>query len=127
MRIGELSRRTGVSPRSLRYYEEQGLLASTRTAGGHREYGPLAVERVDRIQCLFAAGLCSATIQELLPCIYAQERGDPAPDLLDNLREERTRIAASVERLERSLAALDAVIDRARPSPAIAHAGAQRR
>ncbi|WP_304452672.1 MerR family transcriptional regulator [Nocardiopsis sp. YSL2] len=120
MRIGELSRRTGVSPRSLRYYEEQGLLASTRTTGGHREYSPLALERVDRIQCLFAAGLSSATIYELLPCIYAQERGDPAPDLLDNLCEERTRIAASIGQLERSLAALDEVIDRARPSPTTA-------
>jgi DNA-binding transcriptional MerR regulator len=120
MRIGELSRRTGVSPRSLRYYEEQGLLASTRTAGGHREYSPLAVERVERIQCLFAAGLCSSTIYELLPCIYAQERGDPAPDLLDNLRVERTRIAEAIDQMERSLAALDQVIDTARPSPAIA-------
>jgi DNA-binding transcriptional MerR regulator len=120
MRIGELSRRTGVSPRSLRYYEEQGLLASTRTAGGHREYSPLAVERVERIQCLFAAGLCSSTIHELLPCIYAQERGDPAPDLLDNLRVERTRIAEAIDQMERSLAALDQVIDTARPSPATA-------
>ncbi|RKS06719.1 DNA-binding transcriptional MerR regulator [Nocardiopsis sp. Huas11] len=124
MRIGELSRRSGVSPRSLRYYEEQGLLASTRTAGGHREYGPLALERVDRIQCLFAAGLSSATIYALLPCIYAQERGDPAPDLLDNLCEERTRIAASIGQLQRSLSALDEVIDRARPSPAIAQGAA---
>lgn len=31
MRIGELSKRTGVSPRSLRYYEEQGLLTSSRS------------------------------------------------------------------------------------------------
>ncbi|MCY9786705.1 MerR family transcriptional regulator [Nocardiopsis sp. EMB25] len=111
MRIGELARRSGVSPRSLRYYEEQGLLASRRTAGGHREYGPLALERVERIQCLFAAGLSSGTIYELLPCIYAQERGDPAPDLLDNLREERERIKASVDRLQRTLATLDTVID----------------
>jgi DNA-binding transcriptional MerR regulator len=110
MRIGELSRRTGVSPRSLRYYEEQGLLASTRTAGGHREYGPPALERVDRIQCLFAAGLSSNTIYELLPCIYAQERGDPAPDLLDNLRVERERIKESLGRLDTGGADLTAEI-----------------
>ncbi|MFI6576878.1 MerR family transcriptional regulator [Nocardiopsis sp. NPDC050513] len=114
MRIGELARLTGVSPRSLRYYEEQGLLASTRTPGGHREYGPLAPERVDRIQCLFAAGLSSGTIHNLLPCLYARERGDPAPDLIDNLCEERERIAVSIDRLQRSLTALDTVIDGAR-------------
>ena len=52
MRISELSRRTGVSERSLRYYEEQGLLAAGRTPGGHREYGEWAVDRVIRIQAL---------------------------------------------------------------------------
>ncbi len=35
MRIGELARRSGVSERSLRYYEAQGLLSSERTPGGH--------------------------------------------------------------------------------------------
>ena len=39
MRIGVLAVRSGVSVRSLRYYETQGLLASCRTGGGHREYG----------------------------------------------------------------------------------------
>ncbi len=114
MRIGDLSRRTGVSPRSLRYYEEQGLLLSTRTPGGHREYGEDAVERVDRIQCLFAAGLGSDIVRELMPCMYAQERGDPAPDLLDRLQEERTRIDEAIRRMERTREALDTVIGSAR-------------
>ncbi|WP_199550512.1 MerR family DNA-binding transcriptional regulator, partial [Streptomyces sp. N35] len=39
MKIGQLSAETGVSVRLLRYYEEQGLLASARTPGGHRGYG----------------------------------------------------------------------------------------
>ncbi|MFI5897699.1 MerR family DNA-binding transcriptional regulator [Actinoplanes sp. NPDC051513] len=38
MRIGDLSAATGASTRSLRYYEEQGLLTSTRTPGGQRVY-----------------------------------------------------------------------------------------
>lgn len=38
MRVGELSRRTGASVRSLRYYEECGLLASERAASGQRHY-----------------------------------------------------------------------------------------
>lgn len=38
MLIGELSRRTGVSARSLRYYEAQGLLSAGRGANGYRDY-----------------------------------------------------------------------------------------
>jgi DNA-binding transcriptional MerR regulator len=62
MRIGELARRTGVSERSLRCYEEQGLLTAERTRGGHRDYPDAAVDRVIRIQELFAAGLHSSKI-----------------------------------------------------------------
>src|SRR5699024_11652179 len=69
MRIGELSDLTGVSPRSLRYYEEQGLLVSTRTSGGQRVYPDSAVDRVNRIQALYQAGLNSYTIYEILPCM----------------------------------------------------------
>jgi DNA-binding transcriptional MerR regulator len=50
MRIGELAARTGVSERSLRYYEEQGLLVANRTSGGQRRYPDAAVDRVIRIQ-----------------------------------------------------------------------------
>jgi DNA-binding transcriptional MerR regulator len=56
VRIGELAERTGVSVRSLRYYETKGLLASERTSGGQREYPEAAVDRVRRIQEMFAAG-----------------------------------------------------------------------
>jgi DNA-binding transcriptional MerR regulator len=69
MRIGELARRTGVSERSLRYYETQGLLVADRTPGGHRDYPETAVDRVIRIQELYAAGLHSEKIRQLLPCM----------------------------------------------------------
>ena len=79
MRIGELARRTGVSERSLRYYEQQGLLAAGRTAGGQREYPEEAADRVIRIQELFAAGLHSKKIGRLLPCIPTRGRGRTTP------------------------------------------------
>ncbi|CAM5432110.1 MerR family transcriptional regulator [Streptomyces abikoensis] len=68
MRIGELSRRTGVSPRLLRYYEEQGLLRSERDANGYRRYHPDAAERVGRIREFLGAGMTTETIRTLLPC-----------------------------------------------------------
>jgi DNA-binding transcriptional MerR regulator len=66
--IGELVRRTGVSHRLLRHYEEQGLLTSDRTAGGHRLYAPSAVEAVRRIRVLLDAGLPTRVIRQIAPC-----------------------------------------------------------
>ncbi len=73
MRVGELSRRTGASIRSLRYYEECGLLASDRSASGQRHYSEAAVDRVELIRQLLAAGLGTTAIADVLPCM-----ADPA-------------------------------------------------
>src|ERR671923_1384430 len=94
MRIGELARRTGVSERSLRYYEQQGLLRADRTPGGHRDYPEHAVDRVIRIQELFAAGLHSKKIAQLLPCMRDGDGGPSeiaTPKLVAELTEERDR------------------------------------
>ncbi|MEV0640021.1 MerR family transcriptional regulator [Streptomyces sp. NPDC050619] len=116
MRIGELARRTGVSERSLRYYEQQGLLAAERTPGGHRDYPEAAVDRVIRIQELFAAGLHSSKIARLLPCIRDADGGPSAvatPKLVADLTEERARIDETIADLRRSRETLDEVIDAA--------------
>ncbi|GAB3475386.1 MerR family transcriptional regulator [Nocardiopsis coralliicola] len=113
MRIGELARRSGVSPRSLRYYEEQALLSAGRTAGGHRDYAESAVDRVVRIQELYAAGLCSAKIATLLPCMRDADGGPAAAaggTLVRELAVERARIDRMIADLERSRALLDEVI-----------------
>ncbi|MER0242199.1 MerR family transcriptional regulator [Streptomyces sp. HSW2009] len=68
MRIGELARRTGVSTRLLRYYEEQGLLRSERDANDYRRYAPEAVHTVQRVRELLATGLNTETIRTVLPC-----------------------------------------------------------
>ena len=69
MRIGDLARQTGASVRSLRYYEEQGLLTSQRTVSGQRTYDDEAVARVQLLRRLYNAGLTSSTIATLLPCV----------------------------------------------------------
>jgi DNA-binding transcriptional MerR regulator len=122
MRIGELARRTGVSERSLRYYEKQGLLYATRTPGGHRDYPEAAVDRVVLIQELYAAGLNSATIRRLLPCMRDSDGGPSAqatPRLVVELTGERERIDRQIQDLLRSRAILDDVIGRAATSPAV--------
>ncbi|RKS73525.1 DNA-binding transcriptional MerR regulator [Actinomadura pelletieri DSM 43383] len=94
MKIGELSRETGVAVRLLRYYESQGLLASERTEGGHRVYASDAPVAVARIRRLLAAGFPTRTIRELMPCFEGDElqpcvRGH----LTDHLADLEARIA----------------------------------
>lgn len=107
MRIGDLAAATGASVRSLRYYEEQGLLAAERTAGGQRSYAVASVERVRLVQQLFAAGLPSRTIVQLLPCVDA---GVATPESFALLVAERDRITAQLAELEGARARLDEVI-----------------
>jgi DNA-binding transcriptional MerR regulator len=67
MRIGELSERTGVPARMLRYYEEQDLLHPERTENGYRWYDEPAVYRVQQIRGLLDSGLTTEIIRAILP------------------------------------------------------------
>ncbi|MGW7350329.1 MerR family transcriptional regulator [Streptomyces sp. NPDC054784] len=109
MRIGELARRTGASVRSLRYYEEQGLLTSSRSASGQRRFTPDQVERVACIRQLYAAGLSSRTIYDLMPCSESPspENSDRA---LERMERERERLSASIAELARARDALDGLM-----------------
>ncbi|MFE9468371.1 MerR family transcriptional regulator [Streptomyces virginiae] len=113
MRIGELAARTGVGERSLRYYEALGLLACDRTPGGHRDFSERAVDRVIRIQELYAAGLNSAKIGQILPCMRDEDGGPSVratPALVAELVGERERIDRMIGELIRSREVLDEVI-----------------
>jgi DNA-binding transcriptional MerR regulator len=112
MRIGELAKRTGVSERSLRYYEEQGLLSPTRTPAGYRVYAESDVDVVRHVQMLLAAGLNTAFIREVLPCMV--DTGDGlapgCPELLPHLQKERDRITIAIDGLATARTLLDNVI-----------------
>jgi DNA-binding transcriptional MerR regulator len=117
MRIGALARRTGVSVRLLRYYEEQGLLAPTRRSSGYPEYTGADVDTVRRIRALLAAGLNTRVIGRVLPCLADDpDRIVPTcPELVDILRVERDRIAASISQLQGTQRILDSAITAAIP------------
>ncbi|MBE3009932.1 MerR family transcriptional regulator [Microbispora sp. NEAU-D428] len=110
MRIGELATRAGVSVRSLRYYEEQGLLTSTRSPSGQRHYTDGEVERVRLIQCLYAAGLSSRTIVEVLPCVDSPSERN-SDEAFERLLQERDRISRHIAELSQARDALDRLID----------------
>ncbi|MGW1062818.1 MerR family transcriptional regulator [Micromonospora rubida] len=106
MRIGELSSRTRVSRRSLRYYEEQGLLASSRAASGQRHYTDDHVRRVELIQAFLAAGLSSRAIAELVPCMATPTR-HKAQRAHTTMERERNRISSAIDSLTTALDVLD--------------------
>jgi DNA-binding transcriptional MerR regulator len=107
VRIGELASKAGVSVRALRYYEEQHLLASERTPSGQRVYAASAVDRVRFIQQLYAAGLPSKAVLEILPCVHT---GVVTPELMARLTTERDRIDHQIAELTATRDRLDGVI-----------------
>ncbi|MCG3751346.1 MULTISPECIES: MerR family transcriptional regulator [Amycolatopsis] len=93
MLIGELAQRTGVAPRLLRYYGEQGLLASERNTSGYRVYDEEAVVRVCQIRKLLAAGLTTEMIAGMLDCASGPAAHlDLCPELVRRLRGELAEV-----------------------------------
>ncbi|MGY5883896.1 MerR family transcriptional regulator [Modestobacter lacusdianchii] len=107
LRIGEVATRAGVSVRALRYYEEQGLLEAERSASGQRRYPESAVGRVQFIQQLYAAGLNSQDVLEVLPCVHT---GVATPAMLGRLVEQRDGIDRQIAELTEARARLDEII-----------------
>lgn len=118
MQIGKLSRRTGVSERALRYYEEQGLLRPERRPSGYRVYRDADVSAVRRIRVLLAAGLSTAQIVDVLPCMV-DDNGllmPSCPELVDELVKHRDRIGEAIRELEATRANLNTIIASEQPT-----------
>ena len=75
MQVGEISERTGVSVRAIRYYERAGLLPARRRENGYREFDPSAVERVRAIRDLLETGFTLADVTALAPCLLSAADG----------------------------------------------------
>jgi DNA-binding transcriptional MerR regulator len=98
LRIGELAKRTGVSPELLRAWEQRyGLLQPTRTAGGFRLYSAADEARVQRMQGLVSGGLAAAQAAHMV-----LSGDDPA----------LPTVAASATTLEDAAGNLTASLDR---------------
>ncbi|WP_211146997.1 MerR family transcriptional regulator [Paenibacillus dokdonensis] len=71
--ISELSRKTGASLRSLRYYEEKSLLKPARLENGYREYDESQIEQVRIIKLYFSLGLTIKEIADFFHCTISRE------------------------------------------------------
>jgi MerR family transcriptional regulator, light-induced transcriptional regulator len=119
LRIGELSKRVGVSPELLRAWERRyGLLHPDRSAGGLRLYSPADVERVALMQQHLAAGMAAAEAAALAlrgaADEHAAETALPSEAIRDELAEavdafDEPRTQAILDRLL-ALATLETVL-----------------
>jgi DNA-binding transcriptional MerR regulator len=90
IKIGELAKRTGVSVRTLHYYDEIGLLRpSTVTASRHRLYGPAELLRLQQIKSLRRLGF---SLDEVAACLDAPEFS-PARVIALHVQRLREQIA----------------------------------
>jgi len=105
-RIGEVAERLGITPRTIRYYEELGLFgsASTRPKGGHRLYGEADVTRLGEL--LRLRNLLGLSLEELTELAEAEEARATLRDRWSGTESdaERLRIVeAAIPHVERQL------------------------
>ncbi|MBS2550830.1 MerR family transcriptional regulator [Catenulispora sp. NL8] len=117
MKIGEASRVSGVSARSLRHYEDEGLIVPGRFGNGFRDYCQSTIDRVLVIRTLLESGLPVRLIREILPGLNGgSDDGTPVScaEFLHEVRSYRDRLATRVTVLRDQQAALDAYLEQAR-------------
>ena len=107
--IGELSERSGVAPSALRYYEAEGLISATRTAGNQRRYLRSSCA-ASRFSALLSEWGCRSrrSRRPWPPCLVAGPL--PEADWTRLSKAWRPRIEAQIERLERLRDRLDGCI-----------------
>ena len=94
MRIGELGRRAGVSARTLRHYEELGLLEARRRANGYREYDEGDLRVVAEIRSLVELGFA---LEETRPFVECLRAGHPTGASCPGSRAVQRRKLAEVD------------------------------
>jgi DNA-binding transcriptional MerR regulator len=101
--IQEVSRRSGLSEPTLRYYEKIGLIERVERdeSSGHRRYGAAVVNRIEALACLRATGMSVQDMRDYLRHLDEAARGrDAAAAEMSALFERNVeRIDAEIERL----------------------------
>jgi DNA-binding transcriptional MerR regulator len=108
MKIGEAARAGGVSARSLRHYEDEGLIIPGRCGNGFRDYCQSTIDRVLIIRSLLESGLPVRLIREALPSTADAPR--LSAEFLREVQRHRDRLAARIAVLSEQQAALDAYL-----------------
>jgi DNA-binding transcriptional MerR regulator len=114
LRIGEISRRAGLAPSAVRYYERVGLLgAVARPDGGQRLYDEAVVARLRKIEQLKALGLSLEEIAGVIDLYFEDPTGrQPKRKVLAILRRHLAEVEQKLDVMEQFRADLRAHIQR---------------
>lgn len=74
MKIGKVRKITGVSARSIRYYEEKGLIKASRQENNYREYDEKTIESINAIQLYLGLGLTTDQIRDIIFCRFPEQQ-----------------------------------------------------
>jgi DNA-binding transcriptional MerR regulator len=100
MLIGELATRAGTSARTLRYYEQHGLVRAQRDPHGYRRYDEAELQVVLEIRALLAAGFGLDDIRPFVACLRAgNSAGHVCPDSVAVLRRKLAEVDAYLDQL----------------------------
>jgi DNA-binding transcriptional MerR regulator len=111
--IGQVAEATGVAAKTIRYYEEIGVLPSpSRTASGYRQYDEPGVQRVRFIRRARALGLPLRHLKTLTATLNGGPRPALRPRLLALVREQLSAVRDQIAELQRLQGDLEQVLRR---------------
>jgi MerR family transcriptional regulator, copper efflux regulator len=119
MKVSELARRAGTTPKALRFYEAEGVLpAPPRAPNGYREYSEVDLCRTRVLVALRGLGLPLDERGRLATLCAAERCDEMSTQLLDRVRDRRAAVAAAraeLDHLERELSNLEAALASGQP------------
>jgi len=106
MKIGEVSRKHGISTDTLRYYEKVGLIPSVnRNESGIRDYTEADIKRIEFIKCMRNAGLHIEALTKYMNLVIQGDKTIEARKEI--LQDQRDLLAAHIQNLQKTLDLLD--------------------
>lgn len=115
MQIGELAEQVGLSHRTIRHYDDVGLLPAARTEGGFRLYSDTDLQRMLTIRTLKPLGFSLEEMRRILDCLDTAHPGDDAahPEYADTVAEITRKRDSMALNLQRA----DELLERLRGAP----------
>nr|WP_290371166.1 MerR family transcriptional regulator [Ruania halotolerans] len=117
VKISEAAQASGVSIRSLRFYEDEGLIVPGRCSNSYRDFCPGTIDRVRLIRSLLESGLPVSLIRQLLPYVTEGSTVSAAllrPELRAAIGDYRDRLVDRIGVLTTQRLALDSFLEETR-------------